>query len=176
MARFSGTLGHFKILYKRGGQIEEIMEKTEWLITSKQATHVIVDGIQNSVRDIWKGNLKLERDVLPKLKALNTQAKVILSEVLYCPQHLHLGCLNTLHMINRQIRRMNKEASGMKSPQPWRVLHTITRHKGRKRSDIVKILPGSFARDGYHINVEKMIDYEAELVAFMDAMVNDTQQ
>ena len=49
MARFSGTLGNYKILYKRGGQIEEIIEKTDWLITSKQATHVIVDGIQNSV-------------------------------------------------------------------------------------------------------------------------------
>ena len=47
---------------------------------------------------------------------------------------------------------------------------------GRKRSDTVTILPGSFARDGYHINVEKIIDYEAELVAFMAAMVNDTQQ
>ena len=127
MAKFSGTLGHYQIMYKRGGQIEEIMEKTEWLITSKQATHVIVDGVQNSVREIREDNLKLERDVLPRLKALNKQAKVILAEVLYCPQHLHLGCLNTLHMINRQIRRMNKEASGMKSPQPWRVLNMITR-------------------------------------------------
>ena len=52
MAKFSGTLGHYKILYKRGGQMDEIMEKTEWLITSKQATHVIVDGVQNSVREI----------------------------------------------------------------------------------------------------------------------------
>ena len=36
---------------------------------------------------------------------------------------------------------------------------------------------GSFARDGYHINMEKILDYEAELAAFMAAMVtSDTQQ
>ena len=174
MAKFSGTLGHYQIMYKRGGQIDEIMEQTEWLIMSKKATHVIVDGVQNSVREIRNDYLKLDRDVLPRLKVLNKQAKVILAEVLYCPQHLEY--LNTLHMINRQIRRMNKEASGMKSPQPWRVLNTITRHPDRKRVDTVTILPGSFARDGYHINVEKIIDYEAALVAFMAAMVNDTQQ
>ena len=130
MAKFSGTLGHYQIMYKRGGQIEEIMEKTEWLITSKKATHVIVDGVQNSVREIWNDYLKLERDVLPRLKVLNKQAKVILAEVLYCPQHLEY--INTLHLINRQIRRMNKEASGMKSPQPWRVLNTVTRHRAGK--------------------------------------------
>ena len=89
------------------------MEKTEWLITSKQATPVIVHGIQNDVTDIRHGILKLERDVLPKLKALNTQAKVILAEVLYCPQHLEY--LSTLHMITRQIRRMNKEVTGINS-------------------------------------------------------------
>ena len=75
MAKFSGTLGNYKILYKRGGRISEILEKTEWLITSKQATHVILDGVQNDVRDIRHGILELERDVLPRLKALNTQAK-----------------------------------------------------------------------------------------------------
>ena len=112
MAKFSGTLGNYKILYKRGGRISEILEKTEWLITSKQATHVILDGVQNDVRDIRHGILELERDVLPRLKALNTQAKVIIADVLYCPQHLDLDYLNTLHLINRQIRRMNKEASG----------------------------------------------------------------
>ena len=174
MARFSGTLGNYKILYKRGGQIEEIMEKTEWLITSKQATHVIVDGVQNSVRDIQKGNLKLERDVLPKLKALNKQAKVILAEILYCPQHLEY--LSTPHMINRQIRRMNKEVSGMDSPQPWRALSAIGRDKKRRRVDTVEIFPGSYARDGYHINVAKILEYESILAAFMAAMVNDTQQ
>ena len=103
----------------------------------KKATHVIVDGIQNSVRDIRNGSLKLEKDVLSRLKVLNKQAKVVLAEVLYCPEHLEY--LDTLHMINRQIRRMNKEASGMKSPQPWRVLNTITRHPERKRADTVTI-------------------------------------
>ena len=135
MAKFSGTLGNYKILYKRGGRIGEILEKTEWLITSKQATHVILDGVQNDVRDIRHGILELERDVLPRLKALNTQAKVILAEVLYCPQHLDLDYLNTLHLINRQIRRMNKEASGKMSPQPWRVLNRIKRTPCSRRSD-----------------------------------------
>ena len=176
MAKFSGTLGNYKILYKRGGRIGEILEKTEWLITSKQATHVIVDGIQNDVRDIRHGILDLERDVLPRLKALNTQAKVIITEVLYCPQHLDLDYLNTLHLINRQIRRMNKEASGKKSPQPWKVLNRIKRTPCRRRSDTVIILPGSFSKDGYHISDEKTIEYEAELVAFMETMLNDTQQ
>ena len=60
-------------------------KKTEWLITSKKATHVIVDGIQNSVREIRNGSLKLEKDVLSRLKVLNKQAKVVLAEVLYCP-------------------------------------------------------------------------------------------
>ena len=175
MAKFSGTLGHYQIMYKRGGKIEEIMEKTEWLITSKKATHVIVDGIQNSVREIRNGSLKLEKDVISRLKVLNKQAKVVLAEVLYCPEHLEY--LNTLHMINRQVRRMNKEASGMESPQPWRVLNTITRSKNRRKADTVTIFPGSFARDGYHINVVKILDYEVELAAFIDAMVTgDTQQ
>ena len=108
------------------------------------------------------------------MKVLNKKAKVVLAEVLYCPEHLEY--LDTLHLINRQVRRINKEASGMESPQPWRVLNTITRHPDRKRSDTVTILPGSFARDGYHISVEKIIEYEAELVAFMAAMVNETHQ
>ena len=175
MAKFSGTLGHYQIMYKRGGKIEEIMAETEWIITSKKATHVIVDGIQNSVREIWNGSLNLEKDVLSRLKVLNKQAKVVLAEVLYCPEHLEY--LDTLHMINRQVRRMNKEASGMESPQPWRALNTIHRNKNRKKADTVTIFPGSFARDGYHINVVKILDYEAELAAFMAAMVtSDTQQ
>ena len=114
MAKFSGALGHYQIRYKRGGKIEEIMAETERIVTSKKATHVIVDGIQNSVREIRNGSLKLEKDVLSRLKVLNKQAKVVLAEVLYCPEHLEY--LDTLHMINRQVRRMNKEASGMDSP------------------------------------------------------------
>ena len=175
MANFSGALGHYQIRYKRGGKLEEIMAETERLVTSKKATHVIVDGIQNSVREIRNGSLNLEKEVFSRLKGLNKHAKVVLAEVLYCPQHLEY--LSTLQMINRQVRRMNKEASGMDSPQPWRALNTIHRDKKRKQADTVTIFPGSFARDGYHINVVKILDYEAELAAFMAAMVtSDTQQ
>ena len=174
MAKFSGTLGHYQIMYKRGGKIEEIVAEAEWIITSKKATHVIIDGIQNSVREIRQGSLKLEKDVLSRLKVLNKKAKVVLAEVLYCPEHLEY--LDMLHMINRQVRRINKEASGMESPQPWRALSSIHRNKNRKKADTITIFPGSFARDGYHINVVKIMDYEAELAAFMAAMVtSDTQ-
>ena len=174
MAKFSGALGHYQIMYKRGGKIEEIVAEAEWIITSKKATHVIIDGIQNSVREIRQGSLKLEKDVLSRLKVLNKKAKVVLAEVLYCPEHLEY--LDTLHMINRQVRRINKEASGMESPQPWRALSSIHRNKNRKKADTVTIFPGSFARDGYHINVVKILDYKAELAAFMAAMVtSDTQ-
>ena len=174
MAKFRGALGYYQIMYKRGGKIEEIVAEAEWIITSKKATHVIIDGIQNSVREIRQGSLKLEKDVLSRLKVLNKKAKVVLAEVLYCPEHLEY--LDTLHMINRQVRRINKEASGMESPQPWRALSSIHRNKNRKKADTVTIFPGSFARDGYHINVVKILDYEAELAAFMAAMVtSDTQ-
>ena len=174
MAKFSGGQGDYQIMYKRGGKIEEIVAEAEWIITSKKATHVIIDGIQNSVREIRQGNLNLEKDVLSRLKVLNKRAKVVLAEVLYCPEHLEY--LDTLHLINRQVRRINKEASGMESPQPWRALSSIHRNKNRKKADTITIFPGSFARDGYHINVVKIMDYEAELAAFMAAMVtSDTQ-
>ena len=174
MAKFSGALGHYQIMYKRGGKIEEIVAEAEWIITSKKATHVIIDGIQNSVREIRQGSLNLEKDVLSRLKVLNKRAKVVLAEVLYCPEHMEF--LDTLHLINRQVRRINKEASGLESPQPWRALSSIHRNKNRKKADTVTIFPGSFARDGYHINVVKILDYEAELAAFMAAMVtSDTQ-
>ena len=174
MAKFSGALGHYQIMYKRGGKIEEIMAETEWIITSKKATHVIVDGIQNSVREIRDGSLNLEKDVQSRLKVLNKRAKVVLAEVLYCPEHMEF--LDTLHMINRQVRRINREASGMESPQPWRALSSIHRNKNRKKADTVTIYPGSFARDGYHINMVKILDYEAELAAFIPAKeTSDTQ-
>ena len=173
MANFSGGQD-YQIMYKRGGRIEEIVAEAEWIITSKKATHVIIDGIQNSVREIRQGTLNLEKDVLPRLKALNKRAQVVIAEVLYCPEHLEY--LDTLHLINRQVRRINKEASGMESPQPWRALSSIHRNKNRKKADTVTIFPGSFARDGYHINVVKILDYEVELGAFMAAMVtSDTQ-
>ena len=130
MAKFSGALGHYQIMYKRGGKIDEILAEEEWIILSKKATHVIVDGIQNSVMDIRNGSLKLEKEVFSRLKVLNKQAKVVLAEVLYCPEHLEY--LSMLQMINRQVRRMNKEALGMDSPQPWRALNTIHRDKKRK--------------------------------------------
>ena len=99
---------------------------------------------------------------------------MVLAEVLYCPEHMEF--LDTLHMINRQVRRINREASGMESPQPWRALSSIHRNKNRKKADTVTIYPGSFARDGYHINMVKILDYEAELAAFMAAMeTSDTQ-
>ena len=159
MAKFSGTLGHYQIMYKLGGKIEEIVAEAEWIIMSKKATHVIIDGIQNSVREIRQGSLKLEKDVLSRLKVLNKKAKVVLAEVLYCPEHLEY--LDTLHMINRQVRRINKEASGMESPQPWRALSSIHRNKNREKADTVTIFPGSFARNGYHINLVKILEYEA---------------
>ena len=41
----------------------EIMAEAEWLITTKKATHVLIDGIQNSVPDIVRGTLNLETEV-----------------------------------------------------------------------------------------------------------------
>ena len=169
MARFSRRQGDYQITYKRGGKITELMAEAEWLITTKKATHVLIDGIQNSVPDIVRGTLNLEREVKQRLKALNKRALVVLAEVLYCPEHQQYN--DTLHLINRQVRRMNREAYGMASPQPWRVLSTINRDKSRKKKDQVTIFPDSFARDGYHINQNKILDYEAELAAFMAHMV-----
>ena len=45
-----------------------------------------------------------------------------------------------------------------------------------RRSDSEIVLPGSFSKEGYRISDEKTIEYEAELVAFMETMLNDTQQ
>ena len=36
--------------------------------------------------------------------------------------------------------------------------------------------PDALAKDGYHINVAKIIDYKAELAACMAAMVAGTKQ
>ena len=36
MANFSGALGHYQIMYKHGGKIEEIVAEAEWIITSKK--------------------------------------------------------------------------------------------------------------------------------------------
>ena len=174
MANFSGAFGYYQIMYKRGGKIDELMAEAEWIILTKKATHVIVDGIQNSVKDIRNGTFNLEKEVSSRLKILNKQAKVVLAEVLYCPEHLEY--YPTLQMINRQVKRMNREASGMDSPQPWKVLSAIYRDSKRRQADSVEIFHGSYARDGYHINGERIFDYEMELAKFMGAMICVTQQ
>ena len=148
----------------------EIIAEAEWLITTKKATNILIDGIQNSVPDIVRGTLNLETEVQQRLKALNKRALVVLAEVLYCPEHHQYT--DTLHLVNRQVRRINREASGLASPQPWRALSSIHRDRSRKQKDQVIIFPDSFARDGYHIHQTKILDYEAELAAFMADMVS----
>jgi len=76
--------------------------------------------------------------------------------------------------VNRQVRRINREASGLASPQPWRVLASIKRDKSRKQKDKVIVFPYSYSRDGYHISHSKVLKYEAELAAFMKDMVAST--
>ena len=161
--------GEYQILYKRGGKISEIVAEAEWVITHKQATHVIIDGIQNSVKANHQGILSLEKDIMPRLKALNKRAQVVLAEVLYCPEHLQYE--DTLHLINRQVRRINREASGLKSPQPWRALSRMEKLRSRKGKKQVEIFPSAFARDNYHINKQHLRTYERKLNAFMVAMV-----
>ena len=101
----------------------EIIVEAEWLITTKKATHVLIDGVQNSIPDIVQGSLNLENEVQQRLKVLNKRALVVLVEVLYCPEHHQYT--DTLHLVNRQVRRINREASGLASPQPWRALSSI---------------------------------------------------
>ena len=147
----------------------ELVAEAEWLITMKKDTKVLIDGIQNSIPDIVRGYLDLETDVLQSLKVLNKRAVVVLAEVLYCPEHYQY--IDTLHLVNRKVRRINREASGLASPQPWRVLGSIQRDRNRKQKDKIIVFPDSFARDGYHINYSKVLEYEAELAAFMKDMV-----
>ena len=52
MAKFHAKCGNYQIAYKRGGKLMEIIEEAEWLISNKKATHVVIDGIQNSVPEI----------------------------------------------------------------------------------------------------------------------------
>ena len=129
-----------------------------------------MDGIQNSVRNIHQGILSLEKDIMPRLKALNKRAQVVLAEVLYCPEHLQYE--DTLHLINRQVRRINREASGLTSPQPWRALNRVDKIRSRRGKKQVEIFPTSFARDNYHINKHRIQSYKAKLAAFMVAMVD----
>ena len=148
----------------------ELVVEAEWLITTKKATHVLIDGIQNSIPDIVRGTLNLETEVQQRLKALNKRALVVLAEVLYCPEHQQYT--DTLHLVNRQVRRINREASGLASPQPWRALCAIQRDRSRKQKDQITIFPDLFARDGYHIHQTKILDYKVELAAFMIDMVS----
>ena len=83
MANFSGLQGDYQITFKRGGRIMELIAEAEWLVTTKKATHVLIDGIQNNIPDIVRGYLDLEADVLQRLKVLNRRALVVLAKVLY---------------------------------------------------------------------------------------------
>jgi len=38
----------------------EIIEEAEWLVSKQKVTHVLIDGIQNSVPEIVRGHLSLE--------------------------------------------------------------------------------------------------------------------
>ena len=39
----------------------KIIEEAEWLVSKQRATHVLIDGIQNSVPEIVRGHLSLEK-------------------------------------------------------------------------------------------------------------------
>ena len=110
MARFTGA-EDYQIAYKRGGKVMEIFREAERLIEEQEATHIVIDGIQNSIHDIIRGRLDMEMDLLATLKSLNTRAVVVLAEVLFCPEHRRYNV--KLLSINRQVRRMNRAASGL---------------------------------------------------------------
>ena len=73
-------------------------------------------------------------------------------------------------MINQQVRKMNREVSGIPTPQPWKCLNAIYRDRQRKQADKVIQFPDAYDKDGYHINVTKVLDYEVELAACMARM------
>ena len=171
MAKFTGA-EDYQIAYKRGGRLMELITEAEWLIDTREATHIVIDGIQNSIPEIVRGHLDMEMDVLTSLKSLNMRAVVVLAEVLYCPEHHHYNV--KLQSINRQVRRINRAASGLASPKPWRALGEVQRAKNRRHKDRVLVFPISFSRDGYHISTSKVLEYEAELAAFMRDMVAST--
>ena len=168
MANFRGSRD-YNITYKRGGKILELVSEAEWLV-SVRATHVVIDGIQNSVREIISGQVSLEGEVLARLKEMNKKAVVVLAEALYCPEHTRHEA--RLHQMNRQISRMNKEASGLESPKPWTVLAKKKRNLNRKKKDVLSIHPDSFARDGYHISSKKLVEYEENLTRYMNGMIH----
>ena len=169
MAKFTGA-HDYQIAYKRGGKLMELIAEAKRLIEKREATHIVVDGIQNSIPDIVRGRLDMEMDVLTSLKYLNTRAVVVLAEVLYCPEHRHYNV--KLQSINRQVKRINRAASGLASPKPWRTLGEVKRAKNRRQKDAVLVFPDSYARDGYHISGTKIAEYEADLSAYLRDMVN----
>merc|ERR1712112_20308 len=75
MANFKieGDFRDYSIAFKRGGRILEIMEEAEWLVKAG-ATHVLIDGVQNSVKEILAGRVNLEEEALDKLKEINKKA------------------------------------------------------------------------------------------------------
>ena len=97
---------------------------------------------------------------------------VVLAEVLYCPEHQKLK--DALNLVNRQVRRLNRAASGQASPQAWKVLVSVKRDKGRKRKAQVSILPGVYSRDGYHISHPKAQEYKAMLATYLKDLVMTT--
>ena len=146
----------------------DLIMEAEFLVRVR-ATYVLIDGIQNSVREIVTGQVSLEGEVLERLKEMNKKAVVVLAEVLYCPEHA--GYEARLHQMNRQIGRMNKAASGLESPKPWTVLARKKRNMNRKKKDVLRIHPGSFKRDGYHISNMKLMEYEENLNRYMKNMI-----
>merc|ERR1711873_311954 len=90
----------------------------------------------------------------------------------YCPEHHKFN--DALKLVNRQVRQLNREASGQASPQPWKVLTSIKRDKGRKRKAKVIALPNAYSRDGYHISHFKAPEYEAELATYLKDLVTTT--
>ena len=170
MAKFKieGDFKDYSIAFKRGGRILEIMEEAQWLVKAG-ATNVLIDGVQNSIREILAGKINLEGETLEKLKEMNKKATVILTEVLYCPELA--GYEAGVHRINRQIRKMNKTASGLVTPKPWIVLTEKKRNCNRKKKDIMKNLPGAFRRDGYHISDMMLPVYEEYLSKTLSRMI-----
>ena len=51
MAKFTGA-NDYQIAYKRGGKVMELIAEAKQLIEKRGATHIVVDGIQNSIPDI----------------------------------------------------------------------------------------------------------------------------
>merc|ERR1712082_234474 len=81
---------------------------------------------------------------------------------------------DALNLVNRQVRRLNREASEQASPEWWKVLVSIKRDKGRKRKAKVIALPNTYSRDGYHISHSKAREYEAELATYLKDLVMTT--